>query len=130
MNWDSPSASGIISRTIICSASKPDAGPTSYLFNEIYQLRFETVRLKNPALFAKLQERLRQYRVIYDQKSYQVLALRPEFKGAPPERVERCGVPQITMPVAPKFHTEAMARPHRLAMGHQIPLATRNLVTA
>ena len=104
--------------------------PDFIFVDEIYQLRFETVRLKNPALFAKLQERLRQYRVIYDQKSYQVLALRPEFKGAPPERVERCGVPQITMPVAPKFHTEAMARPHRLAMGHQIPLATRNLVTA
>lgn len=100
------------------------------LVDEIYQLRFETVRLKNPPLFAKLQERLSQYRVIYNEKSYRVLALRPEFKGAPPDRAVRCGVPQITMPVAPKFHTEAMARPHRLAIGHQIPLATRNLVTA
>jgi len=34
------------------------------------------------------------------------------------------------MPVAPKFHTEAMAKPHRLAMGHQIPLAAKNLAMA
>jgi hypothetical protein len=100
-----------------------------YIFvEEIYQGRFDTVRLKNPAEFAKLEERLAQYRVIYDQNNYQVLALRPEFRE--PGRVVRCGAPQITMPVAPKFHTDAMARPHRLAMGHQIPLATRNLATA
>jgi hypothetical protein len=34
------------------------------------------------------------------------------------------------MPVAPKFHTEAIARPHKLAIGHQIPFANKNLATA
>jgi hypothetical protein len=47
------------------------------LVEEIYQGRFDTVRLKNPAEFAKLQERLAQYRTIYNEKNYQVLALRP-----------------------------------------------------
>ena len=37
--------------------------------------------LKNPAQFARLQERLAQYRVIYNEKNYRVLALRPEFKA-------------------------------------------------
>ena len=55
-----------------------------YIFvEEIYQGRFDTVRLKNPALYAKLQERLSQYRVIYDRKNYQVLALRMRQKGKP-----------------------------------------------
>jgi Dolichyl-phosphate-mannose-protein mannosyltransferase len=97
---------------------------------EIYQGRFDTVHLKNPAQFARLQERLSQYRVVYDAKNYQVLALRPEFKGSEPGRAVRCGGPQVTMPVAPKFHTEATARPQRLAKGHQMPLATKNLATA
>ena len=97
---------------------------------EIYQGRFDTVRLKNPAQFAKLKEILRRYQVIYDEKNYQVLALRPEFKGLSPGGEVRCGGPQVTIPVAPKFHTEATARPQRLAMGHQIPLATKNLATA
>lgn len=97
---------------------------------EIYQGRFDTVHLKNPAQFIRLQDRLSQYQVIYDAKNYQVLALRPEFKGAAPGRAVRCGAPQVTMPVAPKFHTEAMARPQRLAKGHQIPPATKNLATA
>jgi hypothetical protein len=48
---------------------------------EIYQGRFDTVLLKNPAQFARLQERLAQYRVIYNEKNYRVLALRPEFKA-------------------------------------------------
>jgi hypothetical protein len=91
---------------------------------EIYQGRFDTVRLKDPAEFARLQKRLAQYRVVYGGKNYQVLALRPSGS------VVRCGGPQITMPVAPKFHTEAIARPHRLARGHQIPLATKNFATA
>ena len=52
------------------------------LVEEIYQLRFETVQLRNPAQFAELQKRLAQYRVIYDQNNYQVLELRPEFKRA------------------------------------------------
>lgn len=50
------------------------------LVEEIYQGRFDTVHLKNPAQYARLQKRLREYRVIYDKKNYQVLALRPEFK--------------------------------------------------
>jgi len=97
---------------------------------EIYQGRFDTVHLKNPAEFARLQKRLSQYRVIYDEKNYQVLALRPEFKVTASGRAVRCGGPQVTMPVAPKFHTEATARPQRLAKGHQMPLATKNLATA
>jgi hypothetical protein len=58
---------------------------------EIYQGRFDTLRQKNPAQFAKLRERLAQYRVIYDQQHYQVLALRPELglpgQGAAPAAV-------------------------------------------
>src|SRR5450755_176322 len=100
------------------------------LVEEIYQGRFDTVRLKNPVQFIRLQERLAQYQVIYDEKTYQVLALRPEFKEDQPGRVVRCGGPQITIPVAPKFHTEAIASPQRLAIGHPILLATRNFATA
>jgi len=104
--------------------------PDFILVEEIYQLRFDTVQLKNPALYARLLERLAQYQVIYNQNNFQVLALRPEFKLGPGARVERCGAPQVTIAVAPKFHTEAIARPHRLASGHQIPPANRNFATA
>lgn len=61
---------------------------------EIYQGRFDTVLLKNPAQFARLQERLAQYRVIYNEKNYRVLALRPEFKRVPSDRTVRCGEPR------------------------------------
>ena len=104
--------------------------PDYILVEEIYQLRFDTVRLKNPAEYAQLQKRLAEYQVIYDRANYQVLALRPEFKRGLAGRVERCGAPQVKIPVAPKFHTEAIAKPHTLAIGHQIPLPTRNFVTA
>src|ERR1039457_5758940 len=55
--------------------------PEQFFVEEIYQGRFDTVLLKNPAQFARLQERLAQYRVIYNEKNYRVLALRPEFKA-------------------------------------------------
>src|ERR1017187_5032338 len=55
--------------------------PEQFFVEEIYQGRFDTVLLKNPAQFARLQERLAQYRVIYNEKTYRVLALRPEFKA-------------------------------------------------
>jgi len=53
------------------------------LVEEIYQGRFDTVQLKNPARYAWLRQRLSEYRVIYNQKNYQVLELRPEFKAPP-----------------------------------------------
>jgi hypothetical protein len=57
--------------------------PDFILVEEIYQGRFDTLRLKNPPLFVKLRERLAQYRTVYDRRNYQVLALPPEFKRAP-----------------------------------------------
>ena len=60
----------------------------------------------------------------------QAPSLPPEFKRSPAARSVGCEGPQVTMPVAPKFHTEAIARPHKLAIGHQIPFANKNLATA
>ena len=51
--------------------------PKWIFVEEIYQGRFDTVRMKNPVEYAKLLARLREYRVAYDAKNYQVLELRP-----------------------------------------------------
>jgi hypothetical protein len=67
---------------------------------EIYLGRFDTVHLKNPAQFARLQERLAQYRVIYNEKNYEVLALRPEFKRAPSGGAVLCGRPAPLLDIA------------------------------
>jgi len=64
-----------------------------YIFvEEIYRLRFETVRLKDPAEYARLRERLAQYRTIYDKNFYQVLERQADLR--------RAGR-QVTMAVAP-----------------------------
>jgi hypothetical protein len=104
--------------------------PDYILVEEIYQLRFDTVHLQNPAEYIKLQERLAEYQVIYDRDNYEVLALRPEFKRTLAGRTSYCGAPHVKIAVAPKFHTEAIAKPQILAIGHEIPLPTRNFATA
>lgn len=104
--------------------------PDYILVEEIYQLRFDTVHLQNPAEYNRLQERLAEYQVIYDHDNYEVLALRPEFKRALAGRGACCGDPHVRTAVAPKFHTEAIAKPHTLEIGHEIPLPTRNFATA
>jgi hypothetical protein len=64
-----------------------------YIFlEEIYQGRFDTVRLKNPQQYAKLLERLTQYHVIYDKNFYQVLERQADL---------RRGGRQVTIAVAP-----------------------------
>jgi len=61
--------------------------PDLVFVEEIYQLRFDTVRLKDPALYRRLRERMAQYQVIYDRNFYQIW--------------ERRGERQVTMEVAP-----------------------------
>jgi hypothetical protein len=64
-----------------------------YVFvEEIYQGRFDTVKLKDPEEYAKLQDRLAQYKVIYDKDFYQVLERQADL---------RLGGRQVTMAVAP-----------------------------
>ncbi len=59
-----------------------------YIFvDEIYRLRFETVQLKNPAEYGRLQQRLAEYEPVYDRNFFQILARR--------------GGRQVTMAVAP-----------------------------
>lgn len=56
-----------------------DGRRAKFLFvEEIYRGRFDTVRLKNPAEFLRLAARLAQYQVVYDDRDYQVLELRPK----------------------------------------------------
>jgi hypothetical protein len=61
--------------------------PDFIFLEEIYQLRFDTVKLKEPALYRELCERLAQYQVIYERNFYQILGRR--------------GGRQVTMAVAP-----------------------------
>ena len=64
-----------------------------YIFvEEIYRGRFDTVKLKDPAQYAKLQDRLALYKVIYDKDFYQVLERQADL---------RLGGRQVTMAVAP-----------------------------
>jgi 4-amino-4-deoxy-L-arabinose transferase-like glycosyltransferase len=51
------------------------------LVEEIYQGRFDTLQMKHPDEFVKLQARLAQYRVAYDAKFYHVLELRPDAEA-------------------------------------------------
>jgi len=56
-----------------------DGQRAKFIFvEEIYQLRFETIRLKHPEEYKKLRARLAQYRVVYDKNNYQVLELAAE----------------------------------------------------
>lgn len=66
--------------------------PDFIFVEEIYRLRFETVRLKDPAEYAKLQERLSHYQPVYDKNFFQVLERQADL---------RRGGRQVTMAVAP-----------------------------
>jgi hypothetical protein len=54
-----------------------DTGRTpSYIFlEEIYNLRFDAIRERQPREYARLEDRLKDYQVIYNQTNYRVLAL-------------------------------------------------------
>jgi len=59
---------------------------------EIYRGRFDTVQLKDPQQYTRLQERLARYTVVYDKNFYQVLERQADL---------RRGGRQVTMAVAP-----------------------------